>query len=536
MEVGQPIANFAVRVVDENDQLQAEGDVGQIQVKGQMVTVGYYERPELNAASFTADGWFNTGDLGFLQNGRLTITGREKDVIIINGINYHSHEIEAFVEELPVVEVSYTAACAVRRSQSNTDEVALFFHAPQAQDDETLRKVLKEVRQQVNKKLSLNPTYLLPVDKETIPKTSIGKIQRSKLRQEFEAGSFANLQKRIDILAENERTLPNWFFKTDWIMSEASLHPNPQAVSTHLFLDGSPLGTALEARLRQEDKPCFVVEFQPGIEAVTVGAERHIFLDGQKFSHMIDLLQILSEDSGLPEQIVYMTATKYPANSTTIVAPAAYQTTCLIPFLHLLQALIQYYPNKRISVLRLLLVTSAAQITPFNTAILPEKSTLLGLLNAANQELAWMQGQSLDLNDDLLDTAVVHILRELQSAYRDREVMYHQSQRYVWRLSPVDFATEQTQKSSFKHGGFYLITGGLGGIGIEIARFLLTQYQARLLILGRTPLPNQIERSPSPADAPGMAQWQAYETLAALPGELHYKAADVANLEQLKEV
>ena len=64
------------------------------------VTKGYYNNPLQNQEAFTGDGWFNTGDLGFIQNGEMTITGRAKDVIIINGVNYYCHEIEAAVEEI----------------------------------------------------------------------------------------------------------------------------------------------------------------------------------------------------------------------------------------------------------------------------------------------------------------------------------------------------------------------------------------------------------------------------------------------------
>ncbi len=67
--------------------------------------------------------------MGFLKDGRLTITGREKDTIIIYGENYYSHDIEVVVEEVEGVEVSYTAAYAVREPGDNTDRLAVFFSA-----------------------------------------------------------------------------------------------------------------------------------------------------------------------------------------------------------------------------------------------------------------------------------------------------------------------------------------------------------------------------------------------------------------------
>ncbi|MDE5067775.1 MAG: AMP-binding protein, partial [Trichodesmium sp. St4_bin8_1] len=82
--VGLPIPGVSLKIVDNQNQIVAEGEIGSLQVKGLTVTSGYYQNPTANQEAFTADGWFNTGDLGFLKNGCLTITGRQKDVIIIN--------------------------------------------------------------------------------------------------------------------------------------------------------------------------------------------------------------------------------------------------------------------------------------------------------------------------------------------------------------------------------------------------------------------------------------------------------------------
>lgn len=123
--VGAPIPGVSIRIVDAQGIPVPEGVIGSLQVTGEPVTSGYYQSPALNAEAFTADGWFQTGDLGMLRAGQLTITGREKDVIIINGINYYSHEIEASVEAVAGVEVSYTAACAVRDAGVDTDRLAI---------------------------------------------------------------------------------------------------------------------------------------------------------------------------------------------------------------------------------------------------------------------------------------------------------------------------------------------------------------------------------------------------------------------------
>jgi len=187
VEVGAPIPGVDLRIVNNQNQVVEEGEIGALQVNGLTLTSGYYQNQEANQTSFTEDGWFNTGDLGFLKDGNLTITGRQKDVIIIYAENYYSHDIEAVVEEVQGVEISYTAACAVREKGSNTDKLAVFF-SPIDNDDRFLKTLLTAIREKIEQKIGLTPDYLIPVAKETIPKTAIGKIQRQELKKRFETG------------------------------------------------------------------------------------------------------------------------------------------------------------------------------------------------------------------------------------------------------------------------------------------------------------------------------------------------------------
>ena len=197
VEVGAPIPGVSLRIVNEDGDLIPEGEIGLLQVKGATVTAGYYQQPKLNREIFTADGWFNTGDLGFLNGGKLTITGRQKDVIIINGVNYYSHEIETVVDKIAGVTVSYTAACSVKDSQQQ-EQVAIFFHSLKQKDE--LRELIDRVRHSVFTTVGVAPTYIIPVAKETIPKTAIGKIQRSQLSQRFAAGEFKETVKQVEDL------------------------------------------------------------------------------------------------------------------------------------------------------------------------------------------------------------------------------------------------------------------------------------------------------------------------------------------------
>ena len=202
VEVGAPIPGVNLRIVDEDGNLVLEGIAGLLQVKGATVTAGYYQQPELNKEVFTADGWFNTGDLGFLIAGRLTITGRQKEVIIVNGVNYYSHEIETVVDAIAGVTVSYTAACSV--NSQHKEQVAIFFHTSKQQDE--LRELINQIRHNVFTATGVAPAYIIPVAKETIPKTAIGKIQRSQLSQRFAAGEFEETVEQVKNLL-NSRNL-----------------------------------------------------------------------------------------------------------------------------------------------------------------------------------------------------------------------------------------------------------------------------------------------------------------------------------------
>jgi len=206
VELGGPIPGVALRIVDERNQVVPEGAIGALQVKGETVMMGYYQRPDANAEVFTEDGWFNTGDLGFLRNGRLTLTGRQKDIIIINGANYYNHEIEAAVEELPDIEVSFAAACGVRRPEDTTDRLAIFFHP--AESVEVSADLLRRIRRQVMGTIGINPDFLLPVDPAAIPKTNLGKIQRSQLSQQFAAGEFDAILEEMEQVWHDRPTSP----------------------------------------------------------------------------------------------------------------------------------------------------------------------------------------------------------------------------------------------------------------------------------------------------------------------------------------
>ncbi|WP_369390568.1 alpha/beta fold hydrolase [Streptomyces sp. CG1] len=189
--VGTPVEGLRIRVVDEHDRALPDGETGELQLSGPVITSGYHNNAQATADAFTDDGWFRTGDLGRITAGRLTLVGRSKDSIIVNGVNYFSHEIESVLEQLDGVAGSYVAVFPVRPEHSDTEQLVVAFHPETADDDENaLHRVLTAVRSTVVMQWGFRPGLILPLDKAAFPRTSLGKIQRTLMRRRLEAGAY----------------------------------------------------------------------------------------------------------------------------------------------------------------------------------------------------------------------------------------------------------------------------------------------------------------------------------------------------------
>ena len=105
--VGPPLPGVEVRVVDDAGQQLTVGEIGNLQVRGANVFAGYWQMPDKTAEDFTADGFFNTGDKGRIDNdGYVSIVGRAKDVVITGGLNVYPKEVELFLDDLAGVKES----------------------------------------------------------------------------------------------------------------------------------------------------------------------------------------------------------------------------------------------------------------------------------------------------------------------------------------------------------------------------------------------------------------------------------------------
>jgi long-chain acyl-CoA synthetase len=173
--VGLPFPSTDIKLLDADDKEVALGEPGEICAKGPQVMQGYWQKPEANAAAFTADGYFRTGDIGvFDQKGFLRIVDRKKDMIIVSGFNVYPNEVEAVAAACPgVVE----CAC-IGKPDEKTGETVRLFVAKVAGATLTEDDVIAHCRRQLT-------AYKVPKEVrflDALPKSNVGKILRKDLR------------------------------------------------------------------------------------------------------------------------------------------------------------------------------------------------------------------------------------------------------------------------------------------------------------------------------------------------------------------
>ena len=187
--VGSPVAGWSLRVVDDAGNALPAGTAGNIEVwSDTKLFSGYRNDVELTQASFTADGWFKTGDVGIAAPGGLTITGRQKAMIIVNARNIALESIEAPARQLDGIWGSNLAAAPVRLRDSVTDELAVFF-VPRSEDivDDLCRRIVREIASHSG----VTVQHLVPIKREDFPVTPTGKVRRDVLVERYQSGMLA---------------------------------------------------------------------------------------------------------------------------------------------------------------------------------------------------------------------------------------------------------------------------------------------------------------------------------------------------------
>ena len=189
--LGRPVPGLEMRVVDpETYEDRPERHVGELLIRGTSVTPGYYRRPDETRDLFH-DGWLRTGDLAYLLDGELVLCGRIKDVIIVGGRNVFPEDIERAVAGLPGIRAGNVIAFGMEGYKGKESVVVVAeVRAAAGIDPDAVRH---DIHHRTLEVCGLPPRDVMLVRAGTLPKTSSGKLQRSKCREQY-------LEEQLDLL------------------------------------------------------------------------------------------------------------------------------------------------------------------------------------------------------------------------------------------------------------------------------------------------------------------------------------------------
>lgn len=181
--VGLPLPGVEIRISQsETGEILSDGEVGDVQLRGPNVFKGYWRQPEKTFDSFTADGWFKTGDLGFRESdGYITLCGRSKDLIISGGLNIYPPEVERVLADHLKVAACAVIGCLDQEWGEKVTAVVVLKKAGSVTDEELIRFC--------HERLAPYKSPKSIVFRDDLPRNAMGKVQKAELRKQVCLGN-----------------------------------------------------------------------------------------------------------------------------------------------------------------------------------------------------------------------------------------------------------------------------------------------------------------------------------------------------------
>ncbi len=175
--VGLPLPGVEVRFVDSESRAPlSDGEIGELEIRGPNVFKGYWRQPDKTSASFSADGWFHTGDLGFREkDGYITLCGRSKDLIISGGLNIYPPEVERVLVEHPAVDSCAVIGCLDKEWGEKVTAVVVLNKGETVSGEELIRFC--------RERLAVYKSPKSIVFRDDLPRNAMGKVQKAYLRK-----------------------------------------------------------------------------------------------------------------------------------------------------------------------------------------------------------------------------------------------------------------------------------------------------------------------------------------------------------------
>jgi amino acid adenylation domain-containing protein/non-ribosomal peptide synthase protein (TIGR01720 family) len=338
--------------------------------------------------------------------------------------------------------------------------------------------------------------------------------------------------------AGKKADIAEWFYRPTWHPSEPSLvlvgETGPEDSSWLVFSDECGLGPRMARRLAEDGRR--VVSVTAGERFERKAGDAYAMRPAEAADYEA-LLRDLKADGFVPDRIAHLWGVSGAGDPGPSVERS--QELGFHSLVFLAQALGTHNVSKEVGVT---IVTSGMQEVSGEGLAHRGKATVLGPCRVIPQEYANLSCRSLDVMDPdgpPSDEQIDRLLAECNDRQGDPVVAYRRDERWVQGFEPLRLERRPGDRSRLRQRGVYLITGGMGGIGLELARFLAETVQARIVLVGRTPLPPREEwaawrESRGAADRMSRRISQV-EALEARGAEVLLLSADVANRGQMED-
>ncbi|WP_437785448.1 amino acid adenylation domain-containing protein [Sorangium sp. So ce1097] len=518
--LGRPIRGARVYVLDDRRAPVPFGVAGEIYVGGLGVARGYWKRPALDAQRFFFDPFspepaarmFRTGDRARLRaDGRLEFLGRADRQVKVRGFRIELGEVEAALRRHPAVR---DAAVEVEQDAHGVARLLAFIAADPPPPLGALRASLAETL----------PDYMIPsrfVPLARFPMTAHGKLDRAALARLGAAPACAAPR-------ATAQPIDGWFHEPVWTpapLGGAARRAGGPRVWLVLS-DGGPLAVEL-ARCLEQRGDAVVVAHRAGEAPGAFRDARRV--DPARPGAFEGLLRELAREGRAPTDLLHLWSAEgapapVEASLEAALAEAERQLADGFFSLRALGRALADRPSGR-ALPRLWVVSTGAQRVLGGEVLAPARAAALGLCRALPREIEGLRCRSIDLEPtELGREAAARLLDELDAEVSDPVVAHRSGRRWIQGFSRVRLDAGAALRAPLRPRGVYLITGGLGGVGLALAERLAAVAGARLALVTRS------GRPPGAAED-AARRLRAIETAG---GAVLALSADVADPSQLR--
>ncbi|MEH2296107.1 SDR family oxidoreductase [Nostoc sp.] len=345
-------------------------------------------------------------------------------------------------------------------------------------------------------------------------------------------------QQNQDLLAKKS-DIADWFYIPSW---KRTMPPQPFQPGLEgkpgcwlVFVDECGLGEKLVKRLLLENEDVITVRVGEQFQQNSEYPQRTYTINPEKENDYNTLLKELRTLGKIPKRIVHLWSVTLNSYTNSAIEALGWSS-----LLFLAQAIAE---NNQTDALEISIVSNNLQEVTGSEILCPEKALVLGTCKVMPLEHSNITCRSIDVvvpvesgQEELIQT----LIAELTTSKSDQIIAYRGRNRWVQDFEPVQLHETVTENLSLRKQGVYLITGGLGGVGLLLAEYLAQTVQAKLILLGRSAFPDQDEwfewLSTHDEEDSVSQKIQKLQAMKALGAEVMVASADVTNLEQMSAV